>query len=36
MNNKRKEKSGGFVQMDKSAALFFCPYNKYNRTQLNL
>ena len=21
--------------MDKSAALFFCPYNKYNRTQLD-
>ena len=25
-----------YVQMDKSAALFFCPYNKYNRTQLDL
>ena len=36
MNNKRKEKSGGFVQMHKPAALFFCPYNKYNRTQLDL
>ena len=34
MNNKRKEKSGGFLQ--KPAALFFCPYNKYNRTQLDL
>lgn len=34
MNN--KEKSGGFVQMDKPAALFFCPYDKYNRTQLDL
>lgn len=33
MNN--KEKSGGFVK-DKPAALFFCHYDKYNRTQLDL
>ena len=34
MNN--KEKSGGVWDMDKPAALFFCPYDKYNRTQLDL
>lgn len=34
MNN--KEKSGGFVHLDKSAVLFFCPYTKYNHMQLDL
>lgn len=34
MNN--KEKSGGFVHLDKPAALFFCPYDKYNHMQLDL
>ena len=34
MNN--KEKSGGFVPLDKPAALFFCPYDKYNHMQLDL
>ena len=33
---KNKEKAGGFVHLDKPAALFFCPYDKYNRTQLDL
>ena len=47
MNNKRKERRicqklkkkhmrGFFHKLQNPAALFFCPYNKYNRTQLDL